>query len=63
MRDILLNWNPDSQERLDFTKLFASGQKVFPTTEPHLERVPRGPGRLSNDAAPASSWAVSELVN
>ena len=25
---ILLNWNPGSQERLDFTKLFASCQKI-----------------------------------
>ncbi len=28
MRGILLNWNPASQERLDFMKLFAYRQKI-----------------------------------
>ena len=29
MRGILLNWNPGSQERLDFTELFAPCYKFF----------------------------------
>lgn len=29
VRGILLNWNPGSQERLDFTKLFALYHKIF----------------------------------
>ena len=42
----MLNWNPGSQERLDFTKLFALRRKVLP---------PRSRARIAKAAKAAKS--------